>query len=35
MDDINRNIEEYKPSKKREILIVFDNMIANLLSDKT
>ena len=34
MDDINRNIEEYKPSKKREILIVFDNMIANLLSDK-
>ena len=35
MDDIYRNIEEYKPSKKREILIVFDNMIANLLSDKT
>ena len=35
MDDIYRNIEEYKPSKKCEILIVFDNMIANLLSDKT
>ena len=33
MDDIYKNIEEYKPNKKREILIVFD-MIADMLSNK-
>ena len=26
MDDIYKNIEEYNPTKKRKILIVFDNM---------
>ena len=26
--DIYKNIEEYYPNKKREILIVFDDMIA-------
>ena len=34
MDDIYKNIEEYIPNKKRKILIVFDNMIADMLSDK-
>ena len=34
MDDIYENIEEYIPNKKQEILIVFDDMIADMLSDK-
>ena len=34
MDDIYENIEEYNPIKKRKILIVFDNMIADMLSNK-
>ena len=34
MDDIYKNIEGYNPNKKRKILIVFDNMIANMLSNK-
>ena len=33
INDINKNIEEYNPNKKREILIVFDNMIADMLSN--
>ena len=32
MDDINKNIEDYRPNKKRKILIVFDRIIA--VSDK-
>ena len=34
MDDIYKNIEEHKPSKKHEILIVSDDMIADILSNK-
>ena len=34
MDDIYRNIEEYNPNKKRKILIVFDDMVADMLSNK-
>ena len=34
MDDIYKNIEEYNPSKKRKILIAFDDTIANMLSNK-
>ena len=34
MNDINKNIEEYNPNKKREILIVFDNMTADMLSNR-
>ena len=34
MDDIYKNIEEYKPNKKQKILIVFHNMIADMLSNK-
>ena len=32
--DIYKNIEEYNPNKKRKILIVFDDMIADMLSNK-
>ena len=34
MDDICKNIEEYNSNKKRKILIVFDEMIADRLSNK-
>ena len=34
MDDIYKNIEEYYPSKKRKMLIVFDYMIPDMLSNK-
>ena len=34
MDDIQKNIEEYNPNKKRKILIVFNDMIADMLSNK-
>ena len=34
MDDIYKNIEEYNPNKKRKILTVFDDMIADMLSNK-
>ena len=33
MDDIYKNIEEYNLNKKRKILIVFDDMIADMLSN--
>ena len=32
--DIYKNIVEYNPSKKRKRLIVFDDMIADMLSNK-
>ena len=34
MDDTYKNIKEYNPNKKRKILIVFDDMIADMLSNK-
>ena len=34
MDDIHKNIEQYNPNKKRKILIVFDDMIIDMLSNK-
>ena len=34
MHDINKNIEEYNPNKKRKILIVFVDMIADMFSNK-
>ena len=34
MDDIYKNIEEYNPNKKRTILINFDDMVADMLSNK-
>ena len=33
MDDIYKNIEENNPNKKQKILIVFDDMIADMLSN--
>ena len=33
-DDIYENIEEYNPNKKRKTLIVFDNIITDMLSNK-
>ena len=34
IDDSYKNIEEYNPKKKRKILIVFDDMITDILSNK-
>ena len=34
MDHIYKNIEKYNPNKKRKILIVFDNKIADMLNNK-
>ena len=34
MDDIYKNIEEYNPNKKCKILIAFDDLIADMLSNK-
>ena len=34
MDDIYKNIEEYNPNTKRKILIVFDDMIPDMLCNK-
>ena len=34
MVDIYQNIEKYNPSKKRKILIVFDDMVADMLNNK-
>ena len=34
MDDIYKNIEEYNPNKKLKTLIVYDDMIADMLSNK-
>ena len=34
MDDIYKNVEEYNQNKKRKILIVFDDMTADVLSNK-
>ena len=34
MDDIYENINDYNPNRKRKILIVFDNMIADIMTNK-
>ena len=34
MDDILDNIEDYNKKRKRKILIVFDDMISHVMSDK-
>ena len=34
MDDVYRNIEEYNPNQKCTILIVFDDTIADMCSNK-
>ena len=35
MNDIYKNIEEYNLDKKRETLIVFYDMITDMLNNKT
>ena len=34
MQDVYKNITEYNPGKKHEILIVFDDMIAGMINNK-
>ena len=34
MNDIYKNIEEYDPNKNQKILIVFDDMIADMLNNE-
>ena len=34
MDDVYENIDDYNPSRKRKILIVFDDMIADIMANK-
>ena len=34
MDDVYKNIHDYNPNRKRKILIVFDDMIANIMKQK-
>ena len=34
MGDIYENIEEYNPNKNRKMLIVFDDIVAGILSNK-
>ena len=34
VQDVYKNIEDYNPGKKRKILIVFDDMIADLINNK-
>ena len=34
MDDIYENIDDYNPSRKRKTLIEFDDMIADIMTNK-
>ena len=34
IDDVYENIDDYNPNRKRKILIVFDDMIADFMSNK-
>ena len=34
MDDIYENIDDYNPKRKRKVLIIFDEMIFHVMSDK-
>ena len=31
MDNIHQNVEEYNTNEKRKILVVFDDMVADML----
>ena len=33
MQDVCKNIEDYNPIKKRKVLIIFDDMIADMISN--
>ena len=34
MQDVYKNIEDYNPGKKGKILIMFDDVIADMINDK-
>ena len=34
MQDVYKNVEEYNPGKKRKILIVFGDMVADMINNK-
>ena len=34
MDDVFENIDDYNSNRKRKVLIVFDNMITEIMSNK-
>ena len=34
MDDVQEDIHDYNPSNRRKILIVFDDMIADIMTNK-
>ena len=34
MDDVYENIDDYNPSRRRKILIIFDDMIADIMTNK-
>ena len=34
MDDVYENIDDYNPTRKRKILIVFDEMMADIMTNK-
>ena len=34
MDDVYENIDDYNPNRKRKVLIVFDDMIVRIMSNK-
>ena len=34
MDDVYSNIDDYNPNRKRKILIVFDDIIADIMTNK-
>ena len=34
MDDVYENIHDYNPNRRRKILIVFDDMIADIMTNK-
>ena len=34
MQDVYKNIEDYNPGKKPKIIIVFDDMITDMISNK-
>ena len=34
MDDVYENIHDYNPSRKRKMLILFDDMIADIMTNK-
>ena len=34
MDDVYEDVDDYNPTRKRKVLIVLDNMIADIMTNK-